>query len=187
MAKKRVTQAAVAEHIGVARRTLCDLLDRGALTRPLELDRNRREYIAHLQQVAAGRERADRPGRNGSRADPAETARAVLKGFALPQTHLVPWRVPPDDLVDVTEYERTVGLEPGGILDLLVYSLPLVEPASGTKVARVSLGHAERHRFLLAVLLHQLAGVQLLAEDGRVNLASMARLAPELHRLRGVG
>ncbi len=42
--------------------------------------------------------------------------------------------------------------------------------------------HAERHRFLLAALLHKLAGIELIEPEG-----ALARLAPELHRLRDVG
>jgi predicted DNA-binding transcriptional regulator AlpA len=173
------TQIQVAEHLGISRRLVADLAADGTFRKPLKLDQCRRAYIERLQASAAGRQKRERPHHGNE--DRRETARDVLKGFALPRDFLVPWLVPPDRLLSVPEYEERAGLERGAIIDLMIYGLPLVPPAPGEQVARVSWEHAERHRFLLGALLHKLGGPELIEPEG-----GLARLAPELHRLRGV-
>jgi hypothetical protein len=172
------TQLGVANHLGISRRLVADLVGNGTFTQPLKLDQCRKAYIARLQERAAGRERRERhpkPSLHGN------LGRAVLDDFVLPEDFLVPWSVPPDRLLTVPQYEKHIGVEHGEIIDLMGYGLPILPPEPGKKLARVSVEHAERYRFLLAVLLHRLGGPELLEPE-----RGLERLAPELHRMRGV-
>lgn len=176
-----VTQIKVAEHLGISRRLVADLVAQGIFTKPLKLEQCRKAYIARLQASAAGRD--SKRGRSSGRLAEAASPREIVKEFALSRDLLIPWHSPPDNLVTLPEYGELMGLpeEDGGAFDLLIYGLPLVPPAQGQEVARVSLAHAERYRMLLALFLNGLGGPSLGLDD------DLARIAPELNKLRGVG
>ncbi len=174
--RKAVTQAAVARHLFLSTRRVAALLAEGVFRTPLELDDCRERYISYQREAAAGRRRGFSRGNGSGGSDRAENARAFFEMHVLPQEHLIPWQH--DQVMTLPEYAERTGIG-DGVIDLIAYGLPILPPAEGEKVGRVSWPHAERWRVLMAGVLFQLAGVRL---DGEGDLA---RLAPELHRLRG--
>lgn len=170
------TQAEIAKHLGIRERGVRELRDNGVIPdgRRATLDEIRQAYLSHLREIAAGRQQGQGGrGQNGRRSTPGEVLRDI--NLVLPREHLIPWAH--DQIFDFPDYEKEAGIEEGGAFDLLCYGLPILPPARGKKVARVSWPHAERWRVLVAVLVFHLTG----------NQPDLSRLGQELHRFRGVG
>ena len=98
----------------------------------------------------------------GSQGEPAKGGRTcrlqlepatVLERLQIPVPYLVPWSHP--DVIPLDEYERSLGLDPkcGEILDWLSFGFPIVPPAPGEKLARVSRPHADLWRALFGLVI----------------------------------
>lgn len=169
-----VTKAGLARLYGVSVNSVDAWVRRGC---PHE--RRKRAYAFDTAKVAAWRERRARdggapPAAPGRRRVHPEGVR-WLKSLALSQDHLLPWMH--DAIVPIDEYSKMVGLDhaEGELLTWLVYGFPILAPAEGEEVARVSVPHAERWRFLFAGFVEMIGG------DGNT-----LELGSEANRLRGL-
>ena len=108
---------------------------------------------------------------NGSRKPPGQ----LLDEIAIPLEFLVPWVH--DEVMTLREYEESLGFKKcdGEILDWIVYGFPILPPAPGEEVARVSRPHAELWRLLFG------GCIQMLGGDGMA-----LRLGEEARRIRGL-
>ena len=108
---------------------------------------------------------------NGSRKPPGQ----LLDEIAMPLEFLVPWAH--DQVMTLREYEESIGLDhdDGEILDWIVYGFPILPPAPGEQLARVSRPHAELWRLLFGGCIQMLGGNGL-----------SLRLGEEWRRIRGL-
>lgn len=169
------TQAEVARDLGIRQRGVRELRDQGVIPDPRHatLDEIREAYICHLRKMAAGRE-IDRHGPKRRRDARGSIAQEVLEDLVLPRDHLIPWAH--DQVMTIPEYEAEAGIAGDGVLDLICFGVPILPPARGQKVGRVSAPHGERWRFLVGALLYHLTREE----------PDLSRLGSELHRLRRV-
>lgn len=103
----------------------------------------------------------------------APEAKQILEGLILPRDQIMPWLH--ENVVTFPEYARHAELSEGELFTLMLYGLPLLPPARGEKLARVSIPHADRWRALFAAWVEGLGG------DGY-----SANLGAEAQRLRGL-
>lgn len=158
----------LAEAFDVDRRTVRKRLQRAGV-KPAEVDgRERRFDLAQAAPALVEPQPAASPPRTSD-----TLAADLLEALALPQELLLPWDH--EEVVPLDTYREELGLKPRDFAELVLYGLPILPPAEGEKVARVSRPHAERWRTLFAGHIEQLGG------DGQA-----VALGSEAARLRGL-
>ena len=125
-------------------------------------DAERAARRAPLPRLYEGQSRASR-----------EEIRELLRGLWMRVEWMIPWDHA--EVMTLTDYEASVGLpRDGEILDWMRLGLPLLPPAPGEKIARVSKPHAELWRAFMGTLIERCGG------DGRA-----LRIGEEMRRLCG--
>jgi hypothetical protein len=155
----------------------------------VQRSKGRREHVFELNEVARWRaqqlaEDSQRRGyANGGRRPIPDAAREWLDTIAIGQELLLPWLVdkcetPPhvaELVVPADEYRRESGIDGDEMLYRVLYGLPTLPPAPGTKHgARISLPHARAWLLMFSGFIESIGG------DGMAK-----RIACEAHRLRG--
>lgn len=147
MTRKGWSLSALSTELGVDRRTVGRRLS-DASVRPIGQRAGAAVY--DLRQAAEAVLRVARPAQQGVE-EAAAATRGIFAQQRIPDAALVPWLH--DEIVTLPEYEERIGIEGDEVLDLIAFGLPLLPPARGSDLARVSIPHADRWRWLFGLLV----------------------------------
>ena len=155
---------ALATELGIDRRTLAKRL---ALVPPTEVRGRVKRW--RLRDALDAIEL--RPRKTSARGSDVDSQ--LLEALVLPTEDVLPWLA--TDLVPLDEYARELGVETAELAATAYYGFPLVAPARGQKLARVSRKHAELWRTLFGIFIETAGG------DG-----SSLYLSREARKIRGL-
>lgn len=168
--KLKLNRTKLAKTYGVSGTTVDNWVRRGCPS-----TRAKHERVFDLHRVAEWRaaELVNQAGRNRSGRKVCPEASKILGSLLLTMEELIPWIQ--GDVVTFPEYATRAGISEDEVFTLMLYGMPLLPPAEGEKIARISVPHADRWRGMFAIYVEGLGG------DGLSN-----QLGAEAHRLRGL-
>ena len=149
MTPKAWSVNALSVEFSIDRRTVAKRLSQAGLRPPYRLEAAARVLLGDLQPGGEGGVRTCRLQLG---------PRQVMERLQLPLACVVPWSH--SEVMDLDTYQRSIGLDPKGgeIIDLISFGFPLLPPAPGERLARVSKPHADLWRALFSLVIGMCGG-----------------------------